>query len=145
LVKVVASGTNPVDAKIRTNGTWTGIVPPAILGHDVSGIVMKLGPGVPGFNVGDEVSYTPEIFGNQSGSYAEHNVVAASIASKKPESLSHYEVSAVPLAAGTAWESVARRLKVQSGETVLILGGAGGVSSFAIQIAKSLNGVGSQR
>lgn len=138
LVRVVASGTNPVDAKIRANGTWAGIVPPAILGYDVSGIVEKVGSGVTEFSVGDEVFYTPEIFGNQSGSYAEYNVVAASIVAKKPQSLSHLEAAAVPLAGGTAWETVVRRLKVQSGETILIHGGAGGVGSFAIQIAKSL-------
>lgn len=138
LVKVVASGTNPVDAKIRASGTWAGIVPPAILGYDVSGIIEKVGPGVTEFRIGDEVFYTPEIFGNQSGSYAEYNVVTASIAAKKPQSLSHLEACAVPLAGGTAWESIVRRLAVRSGETILIHGGAGGVGSFAIQIAKSL-------
>jgi NADPH2:quinone reductase len=139
LVRVVASGTNPVDAKIRANGTWAGIVPPAILGYDVSGIVEKVGSGVTEFSPGDEVFYTPEIFGNQSGSYAEYNAVSASIVAKKPQSLSHLEAAAVPLAGGTAWETVVRRLKLQSGETILIHGGAGGVGSFAIQIAKSLN------
>ena len=138
LVKVIVSGTNPVDAKIRANGEWAGIVPPAILGYDVSGIVEKVGPGVTEFGVGDEVFYTPEIFGNQSGSYAEYNAVAASIVAKKPNSMPHLEAGAVPLAGGTAWEAVVRRLKVQAGETILIQGGAGGVGSFAIQIAKFL-------
>jgi len=138
LVRVVASGTNPVDAKIRADGRWAGIVPPAILGYDVSGVVTKLGSDVRDFKVGDAVYYTPEIFGNEFGSYAEYNVVHESIVATKPDSLSHLEAAAVPLAGGTAWESIVRRLAVRSGETVLIHGGAGGVGSFAIRIAKSL-------
>ena len=65
-------------------------------------------------------------------------MVAASIVAKKPNSMPHLEAGAVPLAGGTAWEAVVRRLKVQAGETILIQGGAGGVGSFAIQIAKFL-------
>ena len=137
LVKVHASGTNPVDAKIRQNGTWAGITPPAILGYDVSGVVESVGLGVTDFGVGDEVYYTPEIAGNQAGSYAEHNVVPAAIVARKPEVLTHTEAAAVPLAGGTAWEALVRRLAVRAGETVLIHGGAGGVGSFAVQIAKA--------
>src|SRR5919202_4820493 len=94
LVRVVASGTNPVEAKIRADGTWAGITPPAILGYDVSGLVEAVGPGVTDFQVGDDVYYTPEIFGNQSGSYAEYNVVAAAIVAPKPPALSHVEAAA---------------------------------------------------
>ncbi len=137
LVRVVASGTNPVDAKIRAAGSWARITPPAILGYDVSGVVEEVGPGVTEFAPGDEVFYTPEIFGNQSGSYAELNVAPASIIAKKPRGLSHVEAAAVPLACGTAWEALVRRLRVTVGETVLIHGGAGGVGSFAVQIAKA--------
>lgn len=137
LVRVIASGTNPVDAKLRANGSWASITPPVILGSDVSGVVEEIGPGAAGFEVGDEVYYTPEIFGNQYGSYAEYNAVPASIVAKKPASLSHAEAAAVPLAGGTAWEAIVRRLQVRVGETVLIHGGAGGVGSFAVQIAKA--------
>lgn len=137
LVRVIASGTNPVDAKLRANGSWAGITPPVILGSDVSGVVEEVGPGTTGFEVGDEVYYTPEIFGNQYGSYAEYNAVPASIVAKKPTALSHSEAAAVPLAGGTAWEAIIRRLQVRVGETVLIHGGAGGVGSFAVQIAKA--------
>jgi NADPH2:quinone reductase len=137
LVRVVASGTNPVDAKIRAAGSWAGITPPAILGYDVSGVVEEVGPGVRDFAPGDEVFYTPEIFGNQSGSYAELNVAPAATVAKKPRRLSHVEAAAVPLACGTAWEALVRRLRVVPGETVLIHGGAGGVGSFAVQIAKA--------
>lgn len=137
LVRVVAAGTNPVDAKIRAAGEWARVVPPAILGYDVSGVIEEVGPGVRDFAPGDEVFYTPEIFGNQFGSYAELTVAAASIVAKKPSRLSHVEAAAVPLAGGTAWEALVRRLRLRVGETVLIHGGAGGVGSFAVQIAKA--------
>ncbi len=137
LVRVVASGTNPVDAKIRQAGSWAGIPFPAVLGYDVSGVVEELGPGVTEFSVGDEVFYTPEIFGNPHGSYAEYTVASASIVARKPQNLSHVEAAGIPLAGGTAWEAIVRRLKVRPGETVLIHGGAGGVGSFAIQFAKA--------
>lgn len=136
LVRVIASGTNPVDAKIRAAGSWAGIRPPAILGYDVSGVVEAVGVGVADFAPGDEVYYTPEIFGNQAGSYAEYNVSPAAIVARKPRNLTHEEAAAIPLACGTAWEALVRRLKVQAGETVLIHGGAGGVGSFAVQIAR---------
>jgi NADPH2:quinone reductase len=138
LVRVMASGTNPVEAKLRANGAWAGIQPPAILGYDVSGVVEQLGPGVTDFQVGDEVYYTPEIFGNQAGSYAEYNTVAAAIVARKPRGLTHVEAAAASLAGGTAWEAIVRRLRLQVGETVLIHGGAGGVGSFAVQIAKAV-------
>jgi NADPH2:quinone reductase len=137
LVRVVASGTNPVDAKIRAAGSWAGITPPAILGYDISGVVEAVGPGVSDPGVGDEVFYTPEIFGNQSGSYAEYNVVSTAIIARKPRGLSHVEAAAVPLAGGTAWEAIVRRLRVRPGETVLVHGGAGGVGSFAVQFARA--------
>lgn len=137
LVRVHASGTNPVEAKIRAGGSWAQIAPPAILGYDVAGVVEAVGPGVTEFEPGDEVYYTPEIFGNQRGSYAEFNVAPAAIMAKKPENLSFVEAAAVPLAGGTAWEAVIRRLQIEPGESILIQGGAGGVGSFAVQFAKA--------
>ncbi len=138
LVRVAASGTNPVDAKIRAHGTWAQIPLPAVLGYDASGVVEAVGPGVKEPRVGDEVYYTPEIFGNALGTYAEWNVVPAAIVARKPARLSHVEAAALPLAAGTAWEAVVRRLAVRVGETLLVHGGAGGVGSFAVQIAKAV-------
>jgi NADPH:quinone reductase len=84
LVRVVASGTNPVDAKIRQAGSWAQIPFPAVLGYDVSGVVEEVGPGVTGLQVGDEVFYTPEIFGNPHGSYAEFTMASASIVARSP-------------------------------------------------------------
>lgn len=136
LVKVIASAVNPVDAKIRAGGTWAKIEPPAILGYDAAGIIEEVGPGVKEFKPGDEVYYTPEIFENPYGTYAEFNVVPAAIVAKKPKNLSFEESAAIPLAGGSAWEALVRRLQVRIGETVLIHGGAGGVGSFAVQFAK---------
>ena len=137
LVRVVCSGTNPVDAKLRQNASWAGLTPPLVLGYDVSGVVEEVGPEVTDFEPGDEVYYTPEISGNSRGSYAEYNAVPSRIVAPKPRNLSHEEAAAVPLAGGTAWEAIVRRLQVRPGETVLIHGGAGGVGSFAVQIAKA--------
>src|ERR671916_172208 len=138
LVRVVAAGTNPVDAKLRANGSSAGLEAPIILGADIAGFVEEVGPGVTDLAPGEEVYYTPEVFGPRSnGSYAEYHVAKADIVAKKPASLSHEEAAAVPLAGGTAYEAIVRRLGVRVGETVLIHGGAGGVGSFAVQIAKA--------
>jgi NADPH2:quinone reductase len=138
LVRVVAAGTNPVDAKLRANGGSAGLQAPIILGADISGVVEEVGPGVTGLTRGEEVYYSPEVFGPRSnGSYAEYHAAKADIVAKKPASLSHKQAAAVPLAGGTAYEAMVRRLAVRVGETVLIHGGAGGVGSFAVQIAKA--------
>jgi NADPH2:quinone reductase len=137
LVRIVASGTNPVEAKLRKDGTWAQFVPPLVLGYDASGVVEQAGPGVSDFKAGDEVFYTPEIFGNALGTYAEYNVVPAAIVAQKPRNLTHEEAAAIPLAGGTAYEAIVRRLAVKVGEAVLIHGASGGVGSFAVQLAKA--------
>ncbi len=137
LVRIVAASVNPIDAKIRADGSWAQLVPPVILGYDAAGVVEKLGAGVVEFRPGDEVYYTPEIFSNRFGSYAEYSVVDAAIVAHKPSRLSFTEAAAIPLAGGTAWEAVIRRLDIRPGETILIHGGAGGVGSFAVQFAKA--------
>lgn len=138
LVRVVASSVNPIDTKLRADGSFAGLEPPVILGADVSGVVEEVGAGVEDFAPGDEVYYTPEIFGPDSNrAYAQYHVAVSSIVAKKPSSLSHEEAAAVPLAGGTAYEAIVRRLAVRVGETVLIHGGAGGVGSFAVQITKA--------
>jgi NADPH:quinone reductase-like Zn-dependent oxidoreductase len=137
LVKNLAVAVNPVDAKIRAAGRWAGVEPPFVLGYDAAGVVAKVGPGVKDLKEGDEVYYTPEIFGNPHGTYAEYTPMPAGIVAKKPRNLSFAEAAAIPLAGGTAWEAVVRRLAVRPGETVLVMGGAGGVGSFAVQFAKA--------
>ena len=137
LVRVRASATNPVEAKLRADGRWARVTPPIVLGYDAAGTVEKIGPGVVGFEPGDDVYYTPHIFGNPQGTHAQYNVVPADIVARKPRGLSFVEAASIPLAGGTAWEAVIRRLQIRPGETILIQGGAGGVGSFAVQFAKA--------
>jgi NADPH:quinone reductase len=137
LVKIIASGVNPVDAKIRSGGYWAKFNLPFILGYDAAGIVEDVGSGLSNFKPGDEIYYTPEIVGNHIGTYAEYNSVNASIIARKPKNLSFEEAAAIPLAGGTAWEAVIRRIKIKPGETILIHGAAGGVGTFAVQFAKA--------
>jgi NADPH2:quinone reductase len=137
LIKIIASATNPVDAKIRS-GAIPAVEPPAVLGSDVSGTVEEVGPGALDFTAGEEVYYTTELFGEgANGAHAEYVAAPANIVAKKPNSLSHEEAAAVPLAGGTAYEAIVRRLKVLPGEVVVVHAGAGGVGSFAVQIAKA--------
>src|SRR4028118_840331 len=89
LVRVVAAGTNPIDAKFRANGSSMGFETPIILGCDVSGVIEEVGPGVTDLSPGDEVYYTPEIFGpGSNGGHAEYNLVGAEIVAGKPGQLS---------------------------------------------------------
>ncbi len=134
LVKVFACGVNPVDAKIRRGALPIPVTFPLILGYDVSGVVESVGEGVTEFKAGDEVFYTPGLAGQ--GAYAEYHAVPASIASLKPEGYSHVEAASVPLAGSTAWQALFERATVQSGDVVLIHGGAGGVGSLAVQLAR---------
>ncbi len=136
LVKVHATSVNPVDYKIRQAGSWAGVKPPAVIGYDVSGVVESVGSEVMEFRKGDEVYYTPEIFGGGHGSYAEYHVAHESIVSRKPANLSHEEAAGIPLAGGTAWDAIINRGLLEVGETVLIHG-AGGVGSLAAQIARA--------
>jgi len=136
LVKVHATSINPVDYKIRESGEWAGIKPPTIIGYDAAGVVEKIGAGVELFNVGDEVFYTPEIFGRQ-GTYAEYHLVNEAIVVNKPKNLDFKEAASIPLAGCTAWDSLISAGRTQVPDTVLIHGGSGGVGTLGIQIAKS--------
>lgn len=136
-VRVIAAAVNPVDAKLRADGYWAQLTPPVILGYDVAGLVEEVGPGVMDLKPGDEVYFTPEIAGNPHGGYAEYVVARAAIVAHKPKGLAFVEAAAIPLAGGTAWEAVVRRLAPRPGETVLIHGAAGGVGSFAVQFAQA--------
>ncbi|WP_339949514.1 zinc-dependent alcohol dehydrogenase family protein [uncultured Albimonas sp.] len=136
-VRVHATAINPLDYQVR-RGDYVGHVPlPAITGHDVSGVIEEIGADVTEFAVGDEVYYTPQIFGAQ-GSYAEQHVADVDLVARKPANLSHAEAASLTLVGGTVWESFVTRAQLQVGETILIHGGAGGVGSVAIQFAKAM-------
>lgn len=136
-VRVLATAVNPLDHQIR-RGDYAAQVPlPAIIGHDVSGVVEEVGPGVTELRAGDEVYYTPRIFGGP-GSYAEQHVADVDLVGRKPENLSHLEAASLTLVGGTAWEALVTRAQLVVGETVLIHGGSGGVGTIAIQLAKAI-------
>jgi NADPH2:quinone reductase len=135
LVEVVAAGVNPVDVSNHEDGEWAGIELPYTPGSDVSGAVVAVGDAVTRFAVGDEVFALTDFIGVRHGSYAEYQAVPEALAMRKPASLSHIEAASVPLAAGTAYEVVIRRLRLEARERVAIFGAAGGVGGFATQLA----------
>lgn len=137
LVKVVASSVNPLDYQVRRGDYKNELTLPVITGHDISGVIVAVGPGVKNFKIGDEVYYSPEIFNGQ-GSYAQYHCAPESIVGLKPSNISHLEAATLPLAAGTAWEMLVSRAQLKINQTILIHGGAGGVGIPAIQIAKAM-------
>lgn len=136
LVKVHATSVNPVDLGVRKHGTWAGVVPPAVIGYDVSGEIQAVGSAVRDLTVGEEVFYTPAVRGGRPGSYAEYHAANQAIVAKKPVNLTHLEAASLPLVGATAWDALVLKAKVRVGESVLIHG-AGGVGSVAVQLAKA--------
>jgi len=138
LVRVAASGVNPLDAKIRAGAAAHARHPlPAILGLDMAGIVVAVGPGVERFRRGDEVYGMIGGVGGVPGSLAEYVAVDADLLAIKPDNLSMREAAALPLVFITAWEGLVDRAHIAKGQRVLIQGGAGGVGAMAIQIARA--------
>jgi NADPH2:quinone reductase len=136
-VRVYATAINPLDYQIRRGDYAEYVSLPAIIGHDISGVVEEVGSHVIEFAIGDEVYYTPQIFGGP-GSYAERHVADVSLVGRKPKNIDHLEAASLTLVGGTVWEAFVTRAQLGVGETVLIHGGAGGVGSIAIQIAKAI-------
>lgn len=134
LVKVVAAGVNPIDAKTRSGAGVSGAIRhwPAILGNDLSGIVLESPYSAHPLKVGDEV-YGMTMVPRLDGAYAEIASVPAIALARKPKSLSHVEAAGVPLAALTAWGAVVEVAKAHEGQRILIHAGAGGVGHFAVQ------------
>ncbi|KOF12448.1 Zn-dependent oxidoreductase [Ensifer adhaerens] len=140
LVDVKAISVNPVDTKIRRGakpeaGQWK------VLGWDAAGVVSAVGPDASFFKPGDEVFYAGAI--NRSGTNAEFHLVDERIVGRKPKSLDFAAAAALPLTSITAWEMLFDRLEVTrpvagAANAILIIGGAGGVGSIAIQIARAL-------
>jgi NADPH2:quinone reductase len=133
LVKVHAIAVNPVDTKVRAMQK-TPLDEPKILGWDASGEVVALGSEVTRFRIGDPVYYAGDI--TRPGCNAQYQCVDERIVGRKPQRLTHEEAASLPLTTLTAWEGMIDRMKVESGKTILIIGGAGGVGSVAIQLAK---------
>jgi len=144
LVRVKAVSVNPVDVKIRSR-LATVETEPKIIGWDVAGVVESIGSEVSLFQVGDEVYYAGDI--TRPGCNSQYHLVDERIVGRKPASLSFEAAAAMPLTTITAWEALFDRLGVEKGapdrqdrKSVLVIGGAGGVGSIAIQLAKKVAG-----
>lgn len=139
LVKIHASGVNPIDNKIRLGlSPYASPVLPAILGTDLAGVIEEIGEGVTDFKVGDEVyGLAGGVLGVQ-GTLAEYTAVDADLLAIKPKNLTMREAAAIPLVLLTAWEGLIDRAKVQKGDKVLVHAGAGGVGHMVLQLAKNL-------
>lgn len=144
LVKINAIAVNPVDYKIRQNAAKdTELATPKIIGWDACGVVEAVGNEVSLFAVGDEVYYAGDI--TKPGCNAEYQVIDERIVGKKPKSLSNEAAASMPLTALTAWEILFDRIRISAekdkNKTLLIIAGAGGVGSIAIQLAKKIAGL----
>jgi NADPH:quinone reductase-like Zn-dependent oxidoreductase len=135
VVDIVAASINAADWKVRA-GEYSKATFPLILGRDFSGVIASRGAGVDDLKVGDPVFGVLDV--GHEGAYAEKVAIKASIIAKKPASLSDIDAAALALTGLTAIRSIEDTLKLQRGEKILIHGGAGGVASVAIQIAKHI-------
>ena len=138
LVRIRASGVNPLDIKIRAGqAAHARHPPPAILGLDLAGVVEEAGSGVTGFRPGDEVFGMTGGVGGVQGTLAEFAAIDSRLLAPKPANLSMREAAALPLIFITAWEGLIDRVGLHPRQDVLVLGG-GGVGQMAIQIARSI-------
>ena len=138
LVEIHAASVNPLDAKIR-DGVFKLLLPypmPLVLGHDMAGVVVRVGPQVRNFEVGDEVYARPA--DGRIGAFAEFIAVDEADVALKPKTLSMDHAAALPLVALTAWQVLVERAKLEPGQKILVQAGSGGVGTIAIQLAKHL-------
>ena len=138
LIQVHATAVNQLDSKLR-NGEFKLILPyrpPFILGHDVAGVVVRVGPRVRQFKVGDEVYARPDDF--RIGTFAELIAVKEDSVAIKPKNITMEEAASIPLVGLTAWQALVEKARLKKGQKVFIQAGSGGVGTFAIQLAKHL-------
>lgn len=138
LIQVHATAVNLLDVKLR-NGEFKLILPyrtPFVLGHDVAGVVVRVGPQVRQFKVGDEVYARPDDL--RIGTFAEYVAVKEASVAIKPNNITMEEAASIPLVGLTAWQALVERARLKKGQKVFIQAGSGGVGTFAIQLAKHL-------
>jgi NADPH:quinone reductase-like Zn-dependent oxidoreductase len=138
LIQVHAAGVNLIDAKVR-DGEFKLVLPyrtPFVLGHDVAGVVVRVGPRVRQFKLGDEVYARPDDL--RIGTFAEFVAVKEASVAIKPKNLTMEEAASIPLVGLTAWQALVEKARLQKGQKVFIQAGSGGVGTFAIQLAKHL-------
>ena len=138
LIRVRASGLNPLDTKIRFGkAEHARQLLPAVLGLDMAGTIEEAAPGVTAFQLGDEVYGMVGGVGGLQGTLAEFVAADAALIARKPGNVSMREAAALPLSTITAWEGLVDRAQVHPGQTVLVHAGAGGVGHIAVQIARA--------
>lgn len=140
LVKVHAASINPFDAKLRA-GFMKDSVPlnfPATLGGDIAGEVVEVGPGVTAFAAGDKVYGQAAVVAGNSGAFAEFAATAASQLAKMPTSADYKQAASLPLVGVSAVQALTDHINLQPGQRLFIHGGAGGIGSIAVQIAKNI-------
>jgi len=135
-IKIKAAGVNPIDTKVRRNGSFYPHPLPIVLGCDGAGEIVAVGDDVTDYKVGDEVWYCHGGLGQEQGNYAEYTVIDSRWIALKPKTSSFVEAAAMPLVLITAWGALFDKGQLQANETVLIHAGAGGVGHVAIQLAK---------
>lgn len=138
LIKVHAAGLNVLDSKLKS-GEFKQILPyrmPLVLGHDVAGVVTRVGSGVRQFKVGDEVYSRPP--DRRIGTFAEFIAVNENDVAPKPKNITMEEAASIPLVGLTVWQALVERYGLKRGQKVFIQAGSGGVGTFAIQLAKYL-------
>jgi NADPH:quinone reductase and related Zn-dependent oxidoreductases len=138
LIQVHATAVNLLDSKLR-NGEFKLILPyrpPFVLGHDVAGVVVRVGPRVRQFKVGDEVYARADDF--RIGTFAELIAVRQDSVAIKPANITMEEAASIPLVGLTAWQALVEKAKLKRGQKVFVQAGSGGVGTFAIQLAKHL-------
>lgn len=142
LVEIRGVAVNPVDTKVRVRSDASRDAP-RVLGYDATGVVREVGSKVSRFSVGDQVFYAGDI--GRRGTFAESHLVDERIVGHKPKSLTFAEAAALPLTSITAWELLFDRFGVVrgagTGGNLLVIGGAGGVGSILIQLARRLTGL----
>jgi NADPH2:quinone reductase len=139
LVRIKASGLNPLDLKIRAGAAAHAKHPlPLVLGIDMAGIIEAIGEGVTTFNVGDEVFGMTRGVGGIQGSLAQYAAVDARLIANKPKNLSMKAAAALPLSFITSYQGTVDRARLQSGQSILVQGGAGGVGHVSVQLAVAL-------
>jgi alcohol dehydrogenase len=142
LVSVKAASVNPADWKIREGGLQQIIHLefPSTLGMDFSGVIKQVGEGESNseFNQGDEVYGQAGVINGGSGAFAEMTLAKTESIANKPKRLSHAEAAALPLVGVSAWRALVENIGLSKGQKILIHGGAGGIGSIAIQLAKHL-------
>jgi NADPH2:quinone reductase len=142
LVRIAASGLNPLDAKIRSGEAAHAKHPvPLVLGIDLAGVIEEIGPGVTAFQVSDEVYGMTGGVGGIQGSLAQYAAVDADLLALKPSNITMREAAALPLAFITSYSGIVDRAHLRAGQTVLVHGGAGGVGHVSVQLARALGGV----